>query len=141
LSASFLSAALLFCGCGNDRQLQSITVSPSSMTAAHNAQVTFTASGQFNRAPMSVTPLRTSWKFFGPGVDQVSFDDYTLTDQPFVATCFLPGTFTVVAYAPTDPGAPASGSVPQQVFTDLVSQHIMTAEHGFVATTATLTCQ
>jgi hypothetical protein len=138
---SLLAAALLLSGCGNDRQLQSIMVSPSSMTAAHNAQVTFTASGQFNMAPMSVTPLRVSWMEFGPGIDQVSTaDNYTLTDQPFTTTCFVPGTFTVVALAPIDPGASPSGSVPQQAFNDLVSGHAM-AEGGFVAAIATVTCQ
>ncbi len=137
----FLAAALLLSGCGNDRQLQSIMITPSSMTAARNAQVTFTASGQFNMAPMSVAPLRVSWVEFGPGVDQVSpSGNYTLTDQPVTMTCFGPGMFTMVALAPMDPGAPASGSVPQQVFADLTSGHPM-AEGGFVAATATVTCQ
>jgi hypothetical protein len=122
LPVSFLAAALLLSGCGNDRQLQSIMVSHSSMTAARNAQVTFTASGQFNMAPMNVAPLRVSWMEFGPGVDQVSpSGTYTLTDQPVAMTCFTAGMFMMVALAPMDPGAPASGSVPQPVFADLTS--------------------
>jgi hypothetical protein len=136
-----ISFLLVLSGCGNGRRLQSITVSPSSMTVARSAQATFTASGQFNMSPMSMNPLSVSWKEFGPGVDQVNFDDYTLTSQPFTVTCFVPGTFTVVAYAPTDPGAPASGSVPDQVYVDLVVQHTMSAEGSFVAATGQITCQ
>jgi hypothetical protein len=127
-------------GCGDSRQLEAITVSPASATTTVPGQVTFTATGQFNKAPMSVTPARVSWIEFGPGIDQTGSSSYTLTDQPVTAVCFFPGTFTVVAYAPMDPSAPDTGTVPTQVFTDLVGTRTRTQEGSFVAASAQFTC-
>ena len=127
------------CGSDNGRQLQSISISPASTNVPRNGSVTFTATGQFSMSPMTVTPARVSWMEFGPGLDPVITNRYSLTSQPFGATC-LSGTYTVVAYAPMDPHASASGNVPSQVFQDLVVQHTMSSEGGFVAATAQLTC-
>ncbi|HEX7285835.1 MAG TPA: hypothetical protein VF532_06605 [Candidatus Angelobacter sp.] len=138
-----LLCALLLPGCGGqDRTLQSMTVDGGSTTAVpRNAQVTFTASGQFDMAPMNVNPVAASWAEFGPGIDPVGGTAYSLSTQPFIFTCFLPGTFTVVAFAPADPKAAATGTVPQQVYQDLVGSRTMSAEGGFVAATAQVTCQ
>lgn len=138
----FISAALLIIfssGCGNDRQLQSISITPASATAPLAAHVTFTAAGQFSMSPMTANSVRVSWLVTGPGIDPVSFNNYSLTDQPFTMTCLL-GTFTVTAFAPIDPNASTSGSVPPQVYQDLVLSHTRTAEGNFVASSAQVTC-
>ena len=90
-------------------------------------------------SPTAITPASVSWMEFGPGLDTVITNSYSLTIQPFGAACSS-GTYTVVAFAPMDPYASARGSVPSQVFQDLVVQHTMSSEGGFVAATAQLTC-
>ena len=136
-----LLAAFAISGCGSDRQLESISVTPSSVANVKAAsQVTFTAAGQFNMSPMTANPARVSWRAVGPAIDPAGMNSYSLTDQPFTFTCPAPGMFTVTAYAPTDPNTAADGSVPSQVYQDLVTSHSMSAEGGFVAATAQVTC-
>jgi hypothetical protein len=136
-----LFAALGSSGCGNDRQLESISVTPASMTNVKaGTQVTFTAAGQFNMSPMTANPASVSWRAAGPAIDPAGMNSYSLTDQPFMFTCPAPGMFTVTAYAPVNPNAAADGSVPAQVYQDLVTSHSMSAEGGFVASTAQVTC-
>jgi len=128
-------------GCGSDRQLESISVTPASMTNVKaGTQVTFTAAGQFNMSPMTADPARVSWRASGPAIDPAGMNSYSLTDQSFIFTCPAPGTFMVTAYAPKNPNAAADGSVPSQVYQDLVTSHTMSAEGGFVAATAQVTC-
>jgi hypothetical protein len=142
LAALSLICALLLFGCGQDRMLQSMIVNGGSTTAVpRNGQATFTASGQFNMAPMTVNPVAASWAEFGTGIDPIPGTAYSLSTQPFTITCFFPGTLTVVALAPANPKAPATGTVPQQVYQDLVGSRTMSAEGGFIAATAQLTCQ
>ena len=134
-------AELAISGCGSDRRLESIIVTPSSVANVKAAsQVTFTAAAQFNMSPMTVNPARVSWRASGPGIDQAGTNSYSLTDQPAMFICPVPGTFSVTAYAPTNPNAAADGSVPSQVYQDLVTSHSMSAEGGFVAATAQVTC-
>jgi hypothetical protein len=122
--------------------LQSLAVSGGTTTAVpRNGTATFTASGQFNMAPMSVNPVAVSWAEFEAGLDQVPGTGYSLTAQPLTITCFLPGVVTIVAFAPVDPNAPASGTVPTQVYQDLVGSRTRSAENGFVAATVQITCQ
>ena len=136
-----LLAAFATSGCGSDRQLESISVTPASMTNVKaGTQVTFTAAGQFNMSPMTANPARVSWRASGPGIDPAGMNGYSLTDQPFMLTCSAPGTFIVTAYAPTNPNAATDGSVPSQVYQDLVTSHTMSAEGGFVAATAQVSC-
>jgi hypothetical protein len=136
-----LLAAFAMSGCGSDRQLESISVTPASMTNVKaGTQVTFTAAGQFSMSPMTADPARVSWRAAGPGIDPAGMNSYSLTDQPFMLTCPAPGTFIVTAYAPTNPNAATDGSVPSQVYQDLVTSHTMSAEGGFVAATAQVTC-
>ncbi|HKR94340.1 MAG TPA: hypothetical protein VJW55_03210 [Candidatus Angelobacter sp.] len=59
---------LVSCG-GTTRQLQSISISPQSSTAQNGQSQQFTATGQFNTTPMTVTPLPVSWNLRGPGID------------------------------------------------------------------------
>jgi hypothetical protein len=143
LTALSLICALLLSGCGGqDRMLRSIVIGGGSTTAVpRNGTATFTASGQFNMAPMNVDPVAASWAEFEAGIDQVPGSAYSLSTQPFSITCFLPGTVTIVAFAPANPKAPATGTVPTQVYQDLVGSRTMSAEGGFVAATAQITCQ
>ncbi len=141
----FISLALFavvgMCGCGSDRRLESISVTPPSAANIKAAsQVTFTAAGQFNMSPITVNPARVSWTASGPGIDPAGMNSYSLTDQPVMFTCPAPGTFSVTAYAPANPNAAADGAVPAQVYQDLVTSHSMSAEGGFVAATAQVTC-
>ncbi len=60
------------CGSSTPRTLQSVTASPTTADAMNfpNGQVQFTATGNFNRSPMRVTPFPVAW----------------LTSQPSIAT-------------------------------------------------------
>jgi len=136
-----LLAAFVVSGCGSSRRLESISVTPSSAANVKAAtQVTFTAAAQFDMSPMTANPASVSWRAAGPAIDPAGMNSYSLTDQPFMFTCPAPGMFTVTAYAPTNPNAAADGSVPSQVYQDLVTSHSMSAEGGFVAATAQVTC-
>ncbi len=135
----------LLSGCGSNRQLQSITISPASATApVQGGQAQFTATGQFNMSPMSMTPATVAWFQSFPVIDPVASGfPFTLTSQPFTAQCFGPGTpttITVTAIAPMDANAAANGFIPVSVFLDLARNHSATQEGGFVAATAQLTC-
>ena len=140
---AILLSLTIFCagGCGGTstpRQLQSITISPATATA-QNGQAQFTATGQFNTAPMTVTPLSVTWVERGPGID-IAGPGYSLTDGPLKAQCILPGSLTIVAFAPADPSAPASGPMSFQLYDDLVVNHTTSQEGGFIAATAQMTC-
>ena len=103
----FLSATL---GCGggsNICQLQSIAANGTGMI-----QMEFTATGTFSAQTSTVSPLPVSWYVVNPVPSGTS---YVLTSQPFQVTC---GNATLVAVAPADPTAPASGTIPSQVFQD-----------------------
>jgi hypothetical protein len=134
-------ALLAIAGCGsgstNNRVLQSLSVSPASVTA-QGGQAQFMATGQFNTSPMMVNPASVNWVQVPAGLDPPF--GYDLTTQPFTAQCFTGGTtFTIVAIAPVDANAPSSGVVPTPVFLDLVSGKA-TEEGGFVASTAQMIC-
>ena len=52
-----LFVAIVMSGCGSDRCLESISVTPSSAANVKAAtQVTFTAAGKFNMSPMMCVP-------------------------------------------------------------------------------------
>jgi hypothetical protein len=87
-------------GCGSSsRQLQSMDISPAT---ASGSPVQFVATGHYNQAPLSMSPLPAFWAV-APNDDPGA----TIT-QTGVAQC-QPGaskTFSVLAYAPADPDAP-----------------------------------
>ncbi len=90
--------------CANsNRRLQSIT-----MTQTVNShQIEFVASGNFSSSPTTVTSIPVEWsvQLMAPPPQQ-----YTLTTQHFLFQCTASGQFPIVAYAPSDPNAPLSGS-------------------------------
>ena len=56
-------AASITLACSNipQRQALSVSVSPSTATAPTDGQVQFTATGTYNLAPTTVTPLQANW--------------------------------------------------------------------------------
>jgi hypothetical protein len=139
---AFFAVAPTGCG-GSSRQLQSLSVNPTSVTA-QNAQAQFIANGQFTQAPM-IGPARAAWFEEPPIFDPPStVIGLSLTDQPFTAQCIIqsptPVTVTVTAVSPVDANAPANTSIPLNVFVDLVKTHSVTQEGGFVAAKAQLNC-
>jgi len=134
LSALFI---LTSCGSGPPRVLQSITVD----AATSLSGTTFTATGHYNTAPMTVTDIQVAWFQTGPVIDPVKTWDFTMTTAGFKGMCGGgPAQLYVVAYAPENPNAPASGSMPFSVFEELVEQHSVTQEDGYVAGTSALQC-
>lgn len=99
----------LSCGSGSNRQLQSITVTQT----ANGQQVEFVATGNFSSAPTKVTPLPVNWSV-GPFAPPPPGNlDYQLTAEPFLFDCAGSGPhLPVIAFAPSDPQVPSSGSWP-----------------------------
>ena len=95
----------LSCGSGRDsnRQLESITITQT----ANGQQIEFVATGNFSSSPATVTSIPVEWsvQLMAPPPPQ-----YTLTTQPFLFECTSSGSIPIVAYAPSDPNAPLSGS-------------------------------
>jgi hypothetical protein len=125
LSTWLLLSATLGCGSSN-RQLQSIATNSQGMT-----QFPLTATGTFSASPTTVSPLPVAW--FQVGQTLLPPFTYKLTSQPLVTGC--PTLAAVIAIAPTNPKAPSTGTLPEQVFEDLVLAHTTTSEGGFVAST------
>jgi hypothetical protein len=146
LLVTVLLAAVAFggLGCGGSRQMQSIAISPATMTAATGASAQFAASAQFNMSPMTVNPASVDWTIVGPGFDPPppGNSSYSLSNKPFNIPCIgsSGSNYVVIAFAPVDPNAAQSGSMPSKVFQDLVMQHTTSQEGGFIAATAQLTC-
>ena|SRR5580698_3457257 len=91
------------CGSASNRQLQSITLNQT----ANGQQIEFVATGNFSSSPAMVASIPVEWsvQLMAPPPQQ-----YTLTTQPFLFECTASGRFPIVAYAPSDPDAPLSGS-------------------------------
>lgn len=131
-------------GTGNGRQLMSLTITPQSASAQNGQQPQFVATGHFNTAPTTVTPMPVAWNesfphFDPPGGDAITF---TVTQQAFAGQCFQggPQTITVVAFAPVNASTSGNISIPIAIFMDLVIGHNTTQEGSFVAGTAQLSC-
>jgi hypothetical protein len=97
-----VTSLTLACGSSN-RQLQSIILTQT----ANGQQIEFVATGNFSSSPTTVTSIPVEWsvQLMAPPPQQ-----YTLTTQPFLFECTASGPFPIVAYAPSDPNAPLSGS-------------------------------
>jgi hypothetical protein len=96
--------------CGSGRQLKSISISQT----VNGQQIQFVATGTFSSAPTTVTPLPVDWTIaLTRPTLQTPERAYTLTTQPFTLDCpnAAEATSVVVAFAPPDPNAPASGLV------------------------------
>jgi hypothetical protein len=97
-----VTSLTLACGSSN-RRLQSITMTQT----ANGQQIEFVATGNFSSSPTTVTSIPVEWsvQLMAPPPQQ-----YTLTTQPFLFECTAAGPFPIVAYAPSAPNAPLSGS-------------------------------
>jgi hypothetical protein len=145
MRARFVLSALAFsvlftltsCG-GSPRVLESITVNG----VSNAGSTTYTATGHYSAAPMTVNNIQVAWFQTGPVVDPPGPNwDYTLSAAPFKGAC--PGgpvQSYVVAYAPANPTAPASGSMPFSVFVTLVEQRSVMQDDGFVEGSLALSC-
>jgi len=124
------------CGSGS-RQLQSISIS-----SGGNVNMQYTATGTFSKAPTTVSPLPVSWYVVNSAVNPAvngPIVGYALTTEPYtLSPCVL--TDTVVALAPVNPSAPSSGALPDKVYQDLVVNHTVSMEGGFVAAAAPANC-
>jgi len=142
IPAALLLFSIAGCVADSDRVLQSISISPNTATGA---SASYTATGTYSSAPVTVTPLSVSWFVMGPGLDPPG-PGYALAPGAFQAQrCSQVQSktsqdYVVIAVAPANPNAPSSGPMPSQVFQDLVTAHTITSEGGFVASTAALTC-
>jgi hypothetical protein len=109
---AFTAVIALSCGSSNsNRMLQSISISPSSVTA-QNGHAQFVATGTFTASPVKVTPLLVTWS--GPALP-LSSNPVACTvngcpgiDSFGLATCgqSWSGTATITASAPRDPKQP-----------------------------------
>lgn len=142
LCALGFSALFILTSCGSQppRVLESITVDAVSSASGS----TFTATGHYNTAPMTVNGIQVAWFQTGPVVDPPGPNwDFTMTTAGYRSLCAgLPvsAQFYVVAYAPENPNAAAQGSMPFSVFETLVEQHSVMQDDGFVAGSAKLEC-
>jgi hypothetical protein len=96
-----LTLALLdSCGSNPAHQLQSITVTPETVSSTAGGTVQFVATGHYNSQPYTVTPLQVEsplhqgWSYTSP-------QDVKLTiSQDGIASCeSVKGTFVVAAWA------------------------------------------
>lgn len=110
LVLAFVASLIVACGSGSSssRQLQSITI----VQTASGQQFEFTATGNFSSTPTIVPSIPVMWsvQLMAPPPPQ-----YTLTAQPFAFDCGVAeltssGPIPIVAYAPSEPNAPLSGS-------------------------------
>jgi len=102
--ALFITFLTLDCGISSsNRQLQSITMNQT----AEGQRIEFAATGNFSGPPDTVTSIPVEWsvQLMTPPPKE-----YTLTTQPFIFQCTASGVFPIVAYAPSNPNAPATGS-------------------------------
>lgn len=106
------ASVTLACGGGSRRDLQSITITKT----ANGQQIQFVATGTFSAPPTTVTPLPVDWTL-GLMAPPPPTYSYTLTTQPYVYDCANAGAYNlpVVAFAPTDPNAPGSGTTTKVV--------------------------
>jgi hypothetical protein len=102
-SVLVLLLSMISSGCANPaptRQLLSVTITPGSGTAQGNpGQIQYVATGTYNTAPFTVTPLQANW---GVGSYPQSI---ATTTQSGLATCMQgsSGTTTIEAWVMVPP--------------------------------------
>jgi hypothetical protein len=129
LLALFASVGLA-CGSGSYK-IQSITVNPATADAQSypNGQVPFVATGYYNSAPATVTPLQANW---GAALGSLPADGAVAVDSNGIAQCTpgASGTYTIGAWI----NLPVKGTPPCPSFA------FGAASCNFVLGTAKLTC-
>jgi hypothetical protein len=97
---SVILLLLVIVGCGSHaRELQSMSISP----ATGSGQVQFVATGHYNQAPFTMSPLPALWVLYltGGKSGATITQDGTAACDPGVS-----GTFWIIVYAPADPQIP-----------------------------------
>jgi hypothetical protein len=133
----FTSAVLTSCGGGGGTRatLKSISINQQFATSFPKFTATGTYSDGRQVSSLAVSWIQWSYASFVSGQPQ-----YRLEPSAFLPQCAGAGSaWTVVAIAPADPHAPSSGTIPTNVFEDLLSG-TTTTEGGFVAATVQFTC-
>jgi len=110
-------AGCITLACGSSpsgpRLIQSLTLSPASADAQNypNGKVAFVATGHYNSAPLTVTPLPANWgaeseQLWNGVLTYGSADGAVVVDANGVAQCGAgaSGTYAVVAWVIQDPG-------------------------------------
>jgi len=89
-----LTVCLIACGGGGTRHLLSISISPPTANGANFplGGVQFTATGTFDKAPLTVTPLTATWSISPSGIASIETSDG-------FAQCISTGTATITASA------------------------------------------
>jgi len=89
-----LTAPLIGCGGGGSRHLLSVSISPPTANGANYplGAVQFTATGTFDKAPATVTPLTGTWSISPSGIASIETSDS-------FAQCISTGTATITASA------------------------------------------
>jgi hypothetical protein len=131
ISLVFAAWITLACGGGGARQIQSVSVSPASADAQNypNGQVPFVATGYYNSAPATVTPLQANW---GAALGTIPAGGAVTVDSNGMAQCTTgaSGTYTIGAWI----NLPVQGIPPCPSFA------FGAASCNYVLGTAKLTC-
>ncbi|MFP5205635.1 MAG: hypothetical protein ACLGSH_09780 [Acidobacteriota bacterium] len=93
------AAALVLIGCGGSptRKLLSLTITPSAgAPGTGSSQVQFVATGHYNTAPYTVTPLQANWGRFNWPVATIA--------ETGLAQCTAAGTTIIEAWVDTPQG-------------------------------------
>ena len=97
LVALSLTLITLACGSSTPRQMQSITVEPATADsqAFPNGQVQFTATGNFNKPPLTETPVAVAWTVSEATIATVDSSGVAQCVAGAVGTTTITGTLTV----------------------------------------------
>jgi len=100
IAGVLLIVCLVACGGGSTRHLLSISIAPLTANGADFplGGVQFTATGTFDKAPVTVTPLTATWSISPSGVASIETSDG-------FAQCISTGTATITASAPVTQGS------------------------------------
>jgi hypothetical protein len=114
LSTLAIGLGLTGCGGGSSRQLVSIALSPNP-AAAKNGTVQLVATGTFNSAPLTVTPLAVNWSqsnCLNNACPTAEVIGPISVNQGGVASCAqgYSGTAVVHASAPRNPSQPTDAT-------------------------------
>ncbi len=95
--ALYLTSVTLACGGSTPRQLQSITVSPAMADAQSttSGQVQFTATGNFNKPPLTETPMTAAWAVSDVTIATIDNSGLAQCVASAVGTATITGSVTV----------------------------------------------
>jgi len=113
LTAALGLSLLVASGCGSNRQLRSITVTPATADAKNflNSQVQFTAAGTYTDGSTS-SSLSVRWSIDNPFFPPPLPTGITLSSSGLAACTGFVGAVTITATAPTDPTMPVTSMTP-----------------------------